>query len=118
KWWSLHFNAVLLYILNNGAAGDVKVDQRTSVHEFEISNEFRISGGWSAGLDGFFPGRQAFAQTQSNRSAWNISGGIRKRILHGQGTVNVTFNDIFGTFRQTASQTIGIAQVSAYSTGT
>ena len=134
RWWDLHFNAVLIYILNNGtagggtgaagsvtgaaggAAGSVTVDQRTNVHEFETSNEFRISESWSAELDGFFPGKQTFGQTQSNRAPVNISGGVRKSILGDRGILSLNFNDIFHSFYKMATQTIDIAQVTAYST--
>ena len=116
KWWNLHFNAVLIYLLNNGSAPGVTIDQRTNVHEFETSNELKLADSWSAELDGFFPGKQTFAQTQSEKAPVNISGGIRKSILHGQGTLNLTFNDLFHTFYRGASRTIDIAQVTAYST--
>jgi hypothetical protein len=117
RWWDLHFNAVLIFLRNTGTAPGVTVDQRTNVHEFETSNAFRLSDSWSAELDGFFPGKQAFGQTQSERAVVNISGGIRKNILHGQGTINLTFNDLFHTFYRTEVATIDIAGVSARSTG-
>jgi len=116
RWWNLHFNAVLIYILNNGSAQNVTVDQRVNVHEFETSNEFHISDSWSAELDGFFPGKQTFGQTQSDRAPVNISGGVRKSVLGDRGTLSVTFNDIFHSFYKMTTQTIDIAQVTAYST--
>ena len=116
QWWNFHLNAVLVYIRNTGSAPGVTVDQKANIHEIEISNEFRISHKWSAELDGFFPGKQTFAQSQSDRAPYNISGGVRYIIVHGQGTLSLTFNDLFGTFSKAATQTIGIAQVSSFST--
>lgn len=114
-WWTCRVNAVLLYILNNGGAGNVTIHQRTNLHEIETSNELQLSKDWSAEIDGFFPGKQAFGQSQGDKAGYNISGGIRKTVLHGQGTFSVNVNDIFHTLNF-GTQTIGINQVSAFST--
>jgi hypothetical protein len=113
-WWTFHINAVLLYIINKGSAGGVTIDQLANVHEIETSNELRLSKTWSAELDGFFPGKQAFGQTQSD-AVYNISGGIQKTIWQGNGTIHLTMNDILHTLVN-HSQTIGVSQVSAFST--
>lgn len=115
RWWTFRINAVLLYILNNGSAGDVTIHQKTNEHEIETSNELQLSKDWSAEVDGFFPGKQAFGQSQGDKAGYNISGGIRKTILHGQGTFSVNVNDVFHTLNS-ATQTIGINQVNAFST--
>ncbi|HWB28138.1 MAG TPA: outer membrane beta-barrel protein [Chitinophagaceae bacterium] len=112
KWWTLHINAVLLYIINKGHAGDVDINQKTNVHEIETSNEFKLGGGWSGELDGFFPGKQSFAQ-QANGSIYNISGGVRKKIMNGNGTLTFTINDVLHTLYKIQGQTIGIKQVAA-----
>ncbi|MBS1504194.1 MAG: outer membrane beta-barrel protein, partial [Bacteroidetes bacterium] len=105
----------LLYILNSGSAGDVTISQKTNEHEIETSNELQLSKNWSAELDGFFPGKQAFGQSQGDKAGYNISAGIRKSIMNGQGTISLNANDIFGTLNF-GTQTIGINQVSAFST--
>ncbi|MBS1527912.1 MAG: outer membrane beta-barrel protein, partial [Bacteroidetes bacterium] len=115
RWWTLRINAVLLYISNNGAAGDVTIRQKTNEHEIETTNELQIAKDWSAEIDGFFPGKQAFGQSQGNKAGYNISAGIRKSILDGQGVISLNVNDIFGTFNF-SGQTIGIDQVTAFST--
>ncbi|MBS1530493.1 MAG: outer membrane beta-barrel protein [Bacteroidetes bacterium] len=114
-WWTVRLNAVLLYMLNNGSAGDVTIRQKANEHEIETTNELQLSKDWSAEVDGFFPGKQAFGQSQGNKAGYNISGGIRKTILRGQGTFSFTVNDIFHTFNF-GTQTIGINQVNAFST--
>ncbi|HVV54659.1 MAG TPA: TonB-dependent receptor [Mucilaginibacter sp.] len=115
RWWTFRINAVLLYIINKGSAGDVSVDQKTNVHEIETSNELELSKTWSAELDGFFPGKQSFGQSQGDKAGYNISAGIRKSIMDGQATISLNANDILGTFHF-GTQTIGIDQVTAYST--
>ena len=114
-WWTVRINAVLLYILNNGSAAGVTINQKTNLHEIETSNELQLGRDWSAELDGFFPGKQSFGQSQGDKAGYNISGGIRKSILQGQGSISLNVNDLFNTLNFDG-QTIGINQVSAFST--
>jgi len=115
RWWTSRINAVLLYILNNGSADGVVINQKTNVHEIEISNELQLGHDWSAEVDGFFPGKQTFGQSQGDKAGYNISGGLRKSILNGQGSISMNVNDIFNSLNF-GSQTIGINQLSAFST--
>jgi hypothetical protein len=92
----------------------VTINQKTNVHEIETSNELKLSNSWSAELDGFFPGKQTFAQTKGDKAGYNISGGIRKSLFRGLGTVSFTINDLFHTLTS-AYQTIGISKVAAFS---
>ena len=114
RWWTFRLNAVLLYMLNNGHAGDVTINQKANQHEIETTNELQLSKNWSAEIDGFFPGKQAFGQSRGDKAGYNISGGIRKTILQGQGTISVNVNDIFHTFNF-GTRTIGINRVDAFS---
>jgi hypothetical protein len=115
RWWTFRINAVLLYILNNGGADGITIQQKANVHEIETSNELQFGHDWSAELDGFFPGKQTFGQSQGDKAGYNISGGIRKSILNGQGSISLNFNDLFNTLNF-GTQTIGINQVNAFST--
>ena len=114
-WWTFRLNAVLLYMLNNGSAAGVIIRQKANVHEIEIANELRLGHDWSAEADGFFPGKQSFGQSQGDKAGYNISGGLRKSILKGQGSISLNVNDLFNTFNF-GTQTIGINRVSAFST--
>jgi hypothetical protein len=115
RWWTFRLNAVLLYMLNNGSANDVTIHQKATEHEIETTNELQLGKDWSAEIDGFFPGKQTFGQSQGDKAGYNISGGIRKTVLNGQGTLSVNVNDIFHTLNF-GTRTIGISQVSAFST--
>lgn len=115
RWWTFRINAVLLYILNNGSAGDVMIHQKTNLHEIETTNEFQLGHDWTGEIDGFFPGKQSFGQSKGDKAGYNISGGVRKSILKGQGSISLNVNDLFNTFNS-GQQTIGINQVSAFST--
>lgn len=115
RWWTFRINAVLLYMLNNGSADGIVIQQKANVHEIETTNELQFGHDWSAELDGFFPGKQTFGQSQGDKAGYNISGGIRKSILNGQGSISLNVNDLFNTLNF-GTQTIGINQVSAFST--
>jgi hypothetical protein len=77
-------------------------------------NQFQFKNGWSAELNGFFPGSQTYGQS-SNSAIYNINGAIQKRILKGQGTIRLVANDILHTLNL-KSQTLGIGGVFAYNT--
>jgi hypothetical protein len=113
-WWTLNLNAVLLYQTNKGSAGGININQKTDVHEIETSNQFKLSKSWSAELNGFFPGSQAFGQSR-NGSVYNISAGVQKKVLQDQGTIRLQVNDIFYSLKRN-SQTTGIEQVAAFNT--
>jgi len=113
-WWSVHANAVLLLIINKGSADGVTLNQKTNVHEIETSSELRLSKSWSAQIDGFFPGSQAFGQSRGD-AIYKIGAGIRKLVFNGNGMLSLNMNDIFNT-AVSHSQTIGIDQVAAFST--
>ncbi|MEO6630770.1 MAG: outer membrane beta-barrel family protein, partial [Mucilaginibacter sp.] len=111
-WWTVNLNAVILFQSIKGTANGVNLDQRVNTHEIETTNQFKISKTWSAELDGFFPGKQTYAQS-SNDAIYNISAGLQKTILSGQGTIRFNANDIFDKLTL-HSQTLGINGVTAY----
>jgi len=111
-WWTANFNAVILFQAIKGTAAGVHLDQHVNTHELQVTNQFKISKTWSAELDGFFPGKQTYAQS-SNEAIYNISAGLQKSILHGQGTIWLNANDIFDQLTL-HSQTLGINGVTAY----
>lgn len=114
SWWTLNLNAVILFQTIKGSANGVTIDQQISTHEIETANQFQFGKNWSAELDGFFPGRQTYGQSK-NGSIYNISAGIQKRILNGQGTIRLNANDLLNTLTM-HSQTLGIQGVSAFNT--
>jgi hypothetical protein len=116
KWWTLNLNAIILFQHIKGRANGVTLNQHVGTHEIETTNQFLLSKDWSAELDGFFPGSQAYGQSK-NDAIYNISAGIQKRILNGRGTIRLNANDIFNTLTL-RNQTLGINGVSAFNTRT
>ncbi|MES2278648.1 MAG: TonB-dependent receptor [Bacteroidota bacterium] len=116
KWWTLNLNAVILFQHIKGSANGVSLDQQVGTHEIQTTNQFQLSKDWSAELDGFFPGSQAYGQSK-NDAIYNISLGIQKRILKGQGTIRLNANDLLNTLTL-HNQTIGINGIYAFNTRT
>jgi len=114
NWWTTNLNAVILFQSIKGSASGVDLNQRVNTHEIETTNQFQLNKNWSAELDGFFPGSQTYGQSK-NSSIYNISAGIQKRILHGQGTIRLNANDLFNTLTL-HNQTLGIDGISAFNT--
>lgn len=114
RWWTVNLNAVIIYQTIKGAAAGVTIDQHTNIHEIETTNQFILGKTWSAELDGFFPGGQTFGQSK-NSAIYNVSAGLQKSILQGQGTVRFNVNDISKGLNMTG-QTLGINGVTAFNT--
>lgn len=114
KWWSFTLNGVFLWQRLEGHAGDVQINQHNTTHEIETSNQFTISTTWSVQVDCFFPGRQTFGQSK-NGSVYNVSAGLQKKIMHGNGAIHLNINNIFNSLAM-HSQTIGISGANAFST--
>jgi len=114
NWWTLNLNAVILFQSIKGSASGVDLNQHVGTHEIETTNQFQLGKNWSAELDGFFPGGQTYGQSSSS-AIYNISAGIQKKILKGQGTIRLFANDLFHTLDM-HSQTLGIDGVSAFNT--
>lgn len=114
NWWTLNLNAVILFQTIKGSASGVNIYQQISTHEIGTTNQFRLSRNWSAELDGFFPGRQTYGQSK-NDAIYNISAGIQKKILKGQGTIRLNANDLLNSLTL-HNQTLGIEGVSAFNT--
>jgi len=111
-WWTINLNAVILFQTIKGTTKGVDLDQHVNTHELQVTNQFKISKTWSAELDGFFPDKQTYAQS-SNDAIYNISAGLQKSILCGQGTLRLNANDIFDQLTL-HSQTLGINGVMAF----
>jgi len=112
KWWNFTLNGLFLWQRLRGHAWDVQVDQHNTIHEIETSSQFTFSPAWSAQADGFFPGRQTFGQSK-NSPIYNISAGLQKKIMHGNGAIRLAINNIFNSLAM-HSQTIGISGVNAF----
>ena len=96
KGWNLDADILLFRLVSSGNAYGQSVQKSMITGELEVNNQFRMKHGWSAALNGLFPGRMGGAQTYSN-PFWRIDAGVQKMVLKGNGTIRASINDIFHT---------------------
>lgn len=114
SWWKVNASALLLAFRNSGIADGVLINQKSNLHEIEVTNQFQLGKTWSAELSGFFPGKQFFIQTKTS-SCYSINAGLQKNIWEGKGTIRLTANDIFYSMVKN-SQIVSLNKVSAFTT--
>lgn len=98
KGWHLDANALLFHLVHRGNSYGHIISSSITTGELEVNNQFRFNHGWSAELNGFFPGRMGGAQTV-NDGFWRLDAGLQKSILHTNGNLRLVLNDIFHTVK-------------------
>ncbi|RYZ18028.1 MAG: TonB-dependent receptor, partial [Chitinophagaceae bacterium] len=93
-WWNLMGNVNVYYNHFNGNIGGAAVSNGSPAGNFRINNTFTFAKGWGAELNGnyYTGGRDGYSM---NRPQTNISAGVQKTVLNGQGTVRLNVTDIF-----------------------
>ncbi|RYY64330.1 MAG: TonB-dependent receptor, partial [Chitinophagaceae bacterium] len=93
-WWNLMGNVNVYYNHFNGNIGGAAVSNGSPAGNFRINNTFTFAKGWGAELNGnyYTGGRDGYSM---NRPQTNISAGVQKTVLKGQGTVRLNVTDIF-----------------------
>lgn len=112
RWWTVRGILLLIWVHQQGEAGEIKINRHTNVHEVEVSSEWQLGKGWKGELTGFFPGRQGWGQTQ-NDAIYAIGAGLQKTLFDGRGSIRLKADDIFKT-KILREQTLGIQQVTAF----
>jgi len=105
KRWHVDADLLLFHLVNKGNAYAQSINNSITTGEFEWNNQFQLKHGWSAELNGFFPGRMGGGQTFSD-PVWRIDAGVQKTILKGNGTIRLAANDIFKTLKMRDKTTI------------
>jgi hypothetical protein len=114
KGWDINANFLLYNLTNKGNAYGVLINDNHTTGEFEVSNQFQFSRGWSAEFNYFYHGKGYGGQTTAGPIS-NTSAGIQKKILNGNGTIRLKADDIFRTLVN-RSVTTGLGQATAINT--
>jgi len=64
--------------------------------QFGLNNRISLPWSWSAEISGFYNGKMAFGQIDI-LPVWQISGGLKKNLCHGNATLNIFSNDWFNS---------------------
>ena len=63
-----------------------------------LVNQFTLGAGWSAEANGFYQS-PAYSSQFVTTPVWRVGGGIQKKIMKNNGTLKLSFTDIFWSFR-------------------
>ena len=111
KWWNLNLNGNLLYLHLMGSAHGVSLEQKTYTYRASVLNQFTISSTFTAELNGFYSGKDLSGQRIID-PRYRINTGVQKKILKGKGSVRLTIEDIFYSWKQ-KDVTINLNRASA-----
>ncbi|RYY97387.1 MAG: TonB-dependent receptor, partial [Chitinophagaceae bacterium] len=94
SWWSLNASVLVQHKIQEGfveQAYTARITQAT----FNMTNAFRFGRGWSAELAGQYTTRSQQDIQELVDPAGQLSVGIAKTILKGQGTLRLAGRDLF-----------------------
>ncbi|MCB0574931.1 MAG: outer membrane beta-barrel protein, partial [Saprospiraceae bacterium] len=70
------------------------LDQSSPVFYGTGTNTFRLPGGWSAELSGFYHSSHVFS-ISTIKPFWMLNAGVQKTLWDGRGTLRLNVRDIF-----------------------
>lgn len=95
-WWSFSAQAVLNYKKLEGFVERAYKANITQV-SINLSNQFRFAKDWTGELSGFYTSRSQHDIQEVVDPAGQLSIGISKMVLKGNGTIKFSMRDIFYT---------------------
>lgn len=112
KWWTINSNIQLAYMGLRGVIYTQKLDQTTTAVRLNLLNQFNFKKGWSAELSGFYMSREIQSQNIIN-PRYRVFAAAQKKILKDKGTIKISAEDIFHSWKQRAN-TASIKQSTSY----
>lgn len=98
-WWTANVTVTGMYNRYRWTENGATVKNRRFTPLFSCMNLFTFGSGWSAEVSGRYNGRMVYGQATVHPFS-EVSLGIRKKILRGNGTVSVFVKDLFDTDQQ------------------
>lgn len=95
-WWSANLSVTGMYNRYRWTEKGAPVTNRRFTPLFGCTHLFTFGSGWSAELSGRYNGRMVYGQATIHPFS-EVSLGIRKKILRGNGTVSLFVKDLFDT---------------------
>lgn len=95
-WWSGTVTAYGSYTTQNGDPNGAPINSNFVKGNFNGSTQFKVPGGWSFELSGYYNTRSQFAQLVIN-GAGDLSAGASKSFLQGKAILKVNVRDILYT---------------------
>ncbi|HTE24239.1 outer membrane beta-barrel protein [Flavitalea sp.] len=98
NWWNLNVSGNIYRAKLTGNTSDGKLEQEAFSLRGSILNQFTLGSGWNAELNGYYNGKDINGQ-RSYEPRYRINAGIQKKILKGKGSLRLSFEDIFYTWK-------------------
>ncbi|MCB9355940.1 MAG: TonB-dependent receptor [Lewinellaceae bacterium] len=94
KWWTLTTDLNFFYHRFAGEVAGFDLDQSSPVFYGTGTNTFRLPGGWTAELSGFYHSSHVFS-ISTIKPFWMLNAGVQKTLWDGRGTLRLNVRDIF-----------------------
>ena len=98
KWWTIQVSGDAIY--NNFSSilyGQI-LENSGTFFVGNLVNQFTLGAGWSAEANGFYQS-PAYSSQFVTTPVWRVGGGVQKKIMKNNGTLKLSFTDIFWSFR-------------------
>lgn len=96
NWWSFTAQATMNHKKIEGILWDNYMASIAQMN-FNITNQFRFTKGWSAELSGFYITKNQNDIQEILEPTGQVSAGVAKQVLKSKGTIRLTVRDIFYT---------------------
>lgn len=97
KWWNGYANVFYNYQMFKGEIGGKQMKTDIPGYGAYMQHAFTLGKGYTAEVSGWFSGPSIWGGTWRTRSQGGIDVGFQKQVLKKQGTVKLSFTDIFLT---------------------
>jgi hypothetical protein len=97
-WWNLNVSGNIFRAKLTGNTAEGKLEQETFSFRGSVLNQFTLGSGWNAEINAYYNGKDLNGQ-RTYDPRYRFNAGIQKKILKGKGTLRMTAEDIFYTWK-------------------
>lgn len=114
KWWKTNYNFHYMYSVYDGIINSEILAIRNQKFRLNLVNQFTLSKNWSADFTVNYNSRE-FSEQMFVQPRFMAYGGIQKKILNNKGSIKLSFEDIFYTWKRKGN-TVNVHQFQIYRT--
>lgn len=118
KWWNLYASVNIYnskYNANFGLGKLINID--VTSYSLNAQNTFKLGKGYTAELSGFYNAPSVFFATYKSNAMESVDIGVQKKMFHDNGSVKISFTDLFNTLQWNAQSDYNGVHVSAHDRG-
>jgi hypothetical protein len=114
KWWKTNYNFQYMYNIYSGIINSEILDIRNPRFSLNLVNQYALSKNWSADFT-FNYNSKNFSEQMYVQPRFMAYGGIQKKILNNKGSIKLSIEDIFYTWKRKGN-TVNVRQFQIYRT--